>query len=206
MFSFCAHNMNTGEPGRAGRRGFSLIELLVVVAIIGLLISITMPSLAKVRIQASRTKCKSNLKQIGSGILEYLNVHDDRYFYAAELPSREEEVAEADGRDPYLPIYEALKAELGGESKVYHCPADRNTMSPELGGRTYFETEKTSYEWRSQYNGKKVERDDLSRAIGAADAPMMYDYEPFHGGERARNSLVTLYADLHVQSGQWEPE
>lgn len=52
-------------------RGFSLIELLVVVGIIALLIAILLPSLGRAREQARSALCLSNLKQIGSGMTMY---------------------------------------------------------------------------------------------------------------------------------------
>jgi prepilin-type N-terminal cleavage/methylation domain-containing protein len=50
-------------------RGFSLIELLVVVAVVTLLAAIIMPGLARAREYAYFTSCKSNLRQIGIGFL-----------------------------------------------------------------------------------------------------------------------------------------
>jgi len=55
------------------RRGFTLVELLVVIGIIALLISILLPSLAKAREQGVRTKCLNNTKQLAYAFQVYLN-------------------------------------------------------------------------------------------------------------------------------------
>ena len=60
-------------------RGFTLIDLLVVVAIISLLAAILFPVFARARENARRASCMSNLKQIGLGFMMYVQDYDERF-------------------------------------------------------------------------------------------------------------------------------
>jgi prepilin-type N-terminal cleavage/methylation domain-containing protein len=68
------------DPGRARRRrGFTLVELLVVIALMAILTSILFPVFSQARETARQTTCASNLRQLGQGFLLYAQEYDDRW-------------------------------------------------------------------------------------------------------------------------------
>lgn len=91
------------------RRKFTLIEMLVVIAIIGILASMLMPALTSAIEMARGTSCQNNLRQVGSAMLAYADDYNGRGVVDTFYSSR------------YLfgPIYE---------------PRDQGTLVPYLGG------------------------------------------------------------------------
>jgi prepilin-type N-terminal cleavage/methylation domain-containing protein len=61
------------RPPHTRSRGFSLIELIVVIGIIALLIALLLPALRRARLQAKYVACQSNMRQIGQAMMIYAN-------------------------------------------------------------------------------------------------------------------------------------
>ena len=116
------HRNRNGFFRKRGRC-FTLIELLIVVAIIAILAAMLLPALNKAREQARRTSCMSNLKQIGMVMSSYLLSSMDFFPPYASL--------DAGGTygNPALGNWAKLfydQKELGN-SKVYYCPSIKPT-------------------------------------------------------------------------------
>ena len=95
------------QPRVSSIKGFTLIELLVVIAIIAILAAILFPVFARARENARKSSCQSNLKQIGLGVLQYVQDYDERFPRIAATGTIS--AGWADRIQPYLKSTQLLK-------------------------------------------------------------------------------------------------
>jgi prepilin-type N-terminal cleavage/methylation domain-containing protein/prepilin-type processing-associated H-X9-DG protein len=83
----CPYPQTGASQARAGRHGFTLTELLMVIAVIGILVALLLPSLLRARITAQRAACTSNLRQLGLATHLYWDDNAGRSFrYVQPVP------------------------------------------------------------------------------------------------------------------------
>jgi prepilin-type N-terminal cleavage/methylation domain-containing protein/prepilin-type processing-associated H-X9-DG protein len=102
---------------RRQNAAFTLIELLVVIAIIAILASILFPVFGRARENARRSSCQSNMKQMGLGIMQYVQDFDEKYpqgyWYKDNLGDTQGYVHWSGATRPYV------KSE-----QLFVCPSD----------------------------------------------------------------------------------
>lgn len=111
-------------------RAFTLVELLAVIAIIGLLAALLFPVFAQSKDQSKSTVCISNLRQIGLATTTYLGDHDDRYPVVVNaldqtFPRLGTGLGRPADRDPkeFLTVTEGLSGYVK-DSRIFRCPMD----------------------------------------------------------------------------------
>ncbi|RYX83352.1 DUF1559 domain-containing protein [bacterium] len=98
------------------RQAFTLIELLVVIAIIAILAAILFPVFARARENARRSSCQSNLKQIGLGIVQYIQDYDERFpMHRVGNPAPGKTYGWADSIQPYIKSTQLLQCPSNSE-------------------------------------------------------------------------------------------
>lgn len=130
-------------------RAFSLVEMLVVIAIIVLLISILQPSLAKSRELARRSLCASQTRQQGIGMGAFANDRNHRYPISVPIGNWPDGAMTGDWSDPTKPAGQGVLFDDGyvTDPLVFYCPSNSHSAS----AWTSIATGWNSTDWRNTY-------------------------------------------------------
>lgn len=125
--------MMTSRIGIRQRSGFTLVELMVVIAILVMVASLLMPALKSARDRSKTVRCASSLRQIGAGFFGYLNDHNGYFPYMwAERGWNPNDPLNA-GLVTWWPIYNQYYCP-GQLTGTGGGPAWSNVIKPYLGG------------------------------------------------------------------------
>ena len=149
-------------------KAFTLIELLVVIAIIAILAAILFPVFAQAKTAAKKTSTISNMKQIGTAMLLYVNDYDDTtpplYYYDPnnlQLPTTQG-----------FYYWPTLFLPYTKSEDIFHCPLDkdddpvladsqgRGRFNPESELHHYVMGANPSYGWNYRYLGRQINTPD----------------------------------------------
>lgn len=153
-----------GMAFRRCQRGFSVIELLISLAIVAMLVGLLIPALSLAREGARTTVCSANLRQVGIGWQGYMSDHESFPAYS-EMPEWRfggaRFVGPAPDRTPLLDEHRPINPYLTGEgdsearafAEVFHCPSDTGYRftggatpgASAMGGASMFELRGSSY-------------------------------------------------------------
>lgn len=170
------------------RHGFTLVEMLVVVAMIMLLAALLLPVLSSARSMARKKDCQSRLRQIGLAMATYVEAFgtSGKYPDVGQMPSL------APGRPTLMSV---LGPYVQDNKQIFACPMDLK----------YYPQEGISFEYRALTFAGKTIPQSLSSPFNpnttrsSYEVIMMTDFDPFHGVPNQEGARNALYADGHVE-------
>jgi prepilin-type N-terminal cleavage/methylation domain-containing protein/prepilin-type processing-associated H-X9-DG protein len=153
------------HAGMAVASSFTLVELLVVMAIVAILTAILVPALGDVRERGRRTQCLNNIRQIGLAIEYYKDDHDG--YYPIAPPN-----APYDFGDKNVIMNILASNYFFSSFGVFRCPSNKNGWS--MDKRTNTLADRMDYEMNNGVWGKRAGENQYM----PASVVVLYDFPP----------------------------
>jgi prepilin-type N-terminal cleavage/methylation domain-containing protein/prepilin-type processing-associated H-X9-DG protein len=168
----------------ASARAFTLVELLVTIAVIALLAAMLMPALGRGKESGRVAVCQGNLRQIGLALQMYV---DDSKNIMPKMYDRPVVGASND-----LQTIDIVLAGPLGSKQVLRCPSDLQRLFEQTG---------SSYSWNSLLNGQKADHlQVLNLSLPQTKIPLVFDKQGFHAVLGSKHAVNYLYADGHIKN------
>lgn len=168
---------------------FTLIELLVVIAIISIMAAILFPVFARARENARRSNCLSNLKQIGLGIMQYVQDYDETYPYASRYTWGV--YGEANSGSTTL-WYPAVRPYIKND-QVFRCPSSTIESSVNIGNYGVNQLVMKAANARNSSTGELYPYVKISSVVSTATTYLVMDA----GNHQAYPSLCWASGDTY---------
>jgi len=216
-----AASLTAKTPSRAVKQwkgvAFTLIELLIVVAIISILAGLLLPALGRAKSKGYNSVCINNLRQLGIATRLYSEDNNNLLPSAEILPTQP-----INPEKPLPRISDVLAAYVGRTSgtntntlTVFKCLADKVGL---------FSTEGSSYEWNADLNGHHIDETksanlfivwqtngapaqstNMALRFPPETTPLLLDYEDFHP-RSPKSGKNVVFMDGHVAPLELSPD
>lgn len=179
--------------------GFTLVELLVVIAIIALLMAILMPALQRVRKQTRAVVCRSNLRQIGLIITMYLQDNDlimpPCYPYSDQSNKYRWDLLPSENGSYWGTAYE--KEGYVKDRLVFGCPSFY-TFAQVGGWNTIYNTPIEQFRHSAMALNSFMHKANTSAIGHQAEVLVVQE----HQEPKIENGYLDMFFDLNVGAGQ----